>query len=111
MYEHAKSSDENVRTAIGSGRNDCEGTMPKDRKVRELGKMTLAVGGAYVDDISTDCLGYAEVCVSLKLPSRRGGRVLRHKEDGRLREKMHRSQRRLCRKIGKSLSFPKVFCI
>lgn len=111
MYEHAKSSDEDVRTAIGSRRNDCEGAMSKDRRVRELGEITLAVGGAYVDDISTVCLGYAEVCVSLKLPSRRGERVLRYKEYGRLREKMYRSQWRLSRKIGKSLSFPKVFCI
>jgi hypothetical protein len=45
------------------------------------------------------------------LPSRRGGRVLRfrHKEYGTPHAKMHWSQRRLCRKIVDSLSFPKMY--
>jgi hypothetical protein len=44
-------------------------------------------------------------------PSRRGGRILRfrHKEDGTPHSKMHWSQRWLYRKIGESLSFPKIY--
>lgn len=46
-----------------------------------------------------------------KLPTRLGGRVLRHRhtEDGSPYAKMHRPQRRLCREVGKSLSFQKKY--
>jgi hypothetical protein len=56
-------------------------------------------------------LGGTQFRTGEELTSRLGGRVLRfrHKEDGTPHAKMHLSQRRLCRKIGERLRFPKMY--
>lgn len=85
--------------------------------VWELREMMPNVSKTFIDKMLTDNLGHAKVYTSgedktrgFKLTSQRGGRILRlrYKEDSISHSKMHQSQQRLCRKLGKNLSFPKM---